>query len=117
MTTTLFLRAIACALILLVAGMLGAPQSGAAEFATSQTAKTLTAGGAKITTMSYVKREGMKYGFKIKGGGSSAYKCGKVACYCEGASDCANLIAANKCSDDFHCAGNSQGPACVCTQK
>lgn len=117
MSAMVLFRVTVSALILLVAGALASPYSNAAEFATSKTAKTLTAGGAKITSMSYVKREGMKYGFKIKGGGSSAYKCGKVACYCEGAGDCANLIASNQCSDDFHCAGNSQGPACVCTQK
>lgn len=116
MSSVIVLRTTASAAILLIA-LLMISAAGAAEFATSETAKKLVAGGAKITTMSVVEREARKYGFKLSGGGASKYKCGVVACYCEGASDCADLIKSNKCSDDFHCAGNDQGPACVCTQE
>ena len=116
MSSMISVRTAASAFLLSLA-LLTVSAAGAAEFAKSKTAKQLVAGGAKITSMSVVKREARKYGFKISGGGDSKYVCGAVACYCEGANDCANLIASLKCSDDFHCAGNDAGPACVCTQK
>lgn len=117
MTYLSSLRIPSITIALLAAGMVFTSSALASDFDTSKTAKSLTAGGAKLSTMSYVQRQAQKFGFKIEGGGVSKYKCGAVACYCEGAGDCLNLIKSNKCSDDFHCAGNDEGPACVCTQE
>jgi len=109
MKKTSLIRTLVTGLILFAPGLLLATEVSASDFNKSPIAKQLVAAGATMTTMSQVKRLAKGYGLSLTGGTNTS-----EAHYCEGAAACAKLIDSNKCGADFHCAGNAQGPACVC---
>lgn len=103
------IRTLVTGLILFAPGLLLATEVSASDFNKSPIAKQLVAAGATMTTMSEVKRLAKGYGLSLTGGTNTS-----EAHYCEGAAACAKLIDSNKCGAYFRCAGNAQGPACVC---
>lgn len=109
MKKTSLIRTLVTGLILFAPGSLLATEVSASDFNKSPIAKQLVAAGATMTTMSEVKRLAKGYGLNLTGGTNTS-----EAHYCEGAAACADLIESNKCGAYFRCAGNAQGPACVC---
>lgn len=68
-------------------------------------------GGAERISTAQIRRDALRAPRQT----AAIIECGLVACYCEGALSCADMIS--QCSGDyFHCLPGPEGPVCVCTK-
>ena len=74
--------------------------------------RELMSRGAKRVPASQIRREALGAG---GGGAVRQHTCGAVACWCEGALNCLDMLSS--CGGDYlNCLPGPNGPVCVCTQ-